>query len=67
MRALERRLFACVPRAARALLELASEQPAPRGGLSSPESMLDLERISHSCTRGGAGTLRCDCVRYAAP
>lgn len=37
MRALERRLFACVPRAARALLELASEQPAPRGGLVARE------------------------------
>ena len=56
--------------ACRARLEPFSSWPASSrrpAAVSSPESMLDLERISHSCTRGGAGTLRCDCVRYAAP
>lgn len=46
--------------------QLAAGAPR-RSRRPSAESMLDLERISHSCTRGGAGTLRCDCVRYAAP
>ena len=56
--------------ACRARLEPFSSWPASSrrpAAVSSPESMLDLERISHSCTRGRAGTLRCDCVRYAAP
>ena len=35
--------------------------------VSSAESMLDLERITHSCTRGAGSSMRCDCVRYASP
>ena len=41
-------------------------RPASR---SSPESMLDSERIGHSCTGGRAAghSTRCDCVRYEEP
>jgi hypothetical protein len=67
--------------ACRARLEPFASWPASSGlygrpaAVSSAESMLDLERITHSCTAGvtggatgGAGSsVRCDCVRYASP
>lgn len=63
--------------ACRARLEPFASWPASSGlygrpaAFSSAETMLDLERITHSCTgglTGGAGTsVRCDCVRYASP
>jgi len=67
VRALERRLFACVPRAARALLELASSQPAPRGGL--------VARVPRACwtwsgsaTHAHAGALgRCVVIACGTP
>ena len=60
--------------ACRARLEPFASWPATSrraAAVSSAESMLDLERIGHSCTggvTGGASTsVRCDCVRYASP
>jgi len=57
--------------ACRARLEPFSSWPASKrrpAAVSSPESVLDSGRIGHSCTHAaGAGSLRCDCVRYASP
>ena len=59
--------------ACRARLEPFASWPASSGVygrpavVSSAESMLDLERITHSCTRGAGSSMRCDCVRYASP